>query len=212
MADPIDLSRLLPDARTFLDELAAHNDRAWFKANKTRYDTQLKRPSERLLADIAGWLEKTGTPPPRTKLFRPHRDIRFSQDKTPYHVHLHMMWSLPDGRAWMLGIAPDYATAGAGIMSFSKDQVERFRAACAAPEGAQLVAQLERGWRLDPPDLQRVPPPYPADHPRAAHLRRKGLVVWADDLDKGLAAAPVGTVQAVFARAAPVMDWLADIA
>ncbi|MEP3330424.1 DUF2461 family protein [Sedimentitalea sp.] len=28
------------------------------------------------------------------KLFHPHRDVRFSNDKTPHHTHLHMLWNL----------------------------------------------------------------------------------------------------------------------
>jgi uncharacterized protein (DUF2461 family) len=29
------------------------------------------------------------------KVFRIHRDVRFSKDKTPYNTHLHLMWSRP---------------------------------------------------------------------------------------------------------------------
>ncbi|WP_417210139.1 TIGR02453 family protein [Antarctobacter sp.] len=211
MAEPVDLNRLLPDARAFLAELAANNDRDWFKANKSRYDSDLKRPSEKLLAQIAGWMGDTLGLTPRTKLFRPHRDVRFAEDKTPYHIHLHMMWSLPDGRAWMLGVSPDYATLGAGMMGFEPAQLDRWREAVAAAQGAALADMIDKaGWRVDAPTLQRVPSPYRADHPREALLRYKGFVAWRDNLDEGLALDPEETLRQAITDLAPLMDWLGD--
>lgn len=211
MAEPVDLNRLLPDARVFLTELAENNERDWFKANKSRYDSDLKRPSEKLLAQIANWMHETQGMTPRTKLFRPHRDVRFAEDKTPYHIHLHMMWSLPDGRAWMLGLSPDYATLGAGIMGFEPAQLDRWRAAVAADQGAALADIIDAaGWRVDPPTLQRVPPPYPADHPRGSLLRYKGFVAWRDGLDDGLTQTPEETLRQAITDFAPLTDWLGD--
>lgn len=212
MADPVDLSQLLPDTRAFLRDLEQNNDRAWFQANKARYDSSLKRPAEKLLAQIAGWLgERRGTTP-RTKLFRPHRDVRFSEDKTPYHAHLHMMWSLPDGRAWMLGLSTSYATVGAGVMHFEESQLDRWREAVAGDRGVILSSMLAAaGWRIDPPALDRPPPPWPDDHPRESLLRHKGFVAWHDELEDRLAADPERTLREVFDEFAPLMDWLGGI-
>lgn len=210
MPEAIDLKRLLPDARAFLSELAAQNTRDWFTARKSDYDSYLKRPAEKLLADMARWMEGTQGHAVRTKLFRPHRDVRFSEDKTPYHTHLHMMWSLPDGRAWMLGISPDYATFGAGVMGFEAGQLDRYRAKVAGPEGETLAAMVaDRDWRIDPPALKRVPAPYSADHPREALLRHKGLVAWHDGLEDALTADPEALLRAEIEDRAPLMDWLA---
>ena len=41
---------LIPDARTFLGQLAANNSRDWFTAHKADYDSRLKTPAL-LLAD-----------------------------------------------------------------------------------------------------------------------------------------------------------------
>lgn len=213
MPGPVDYSTLLADARMFLSDLADNNSRDWFNANKGRYDSLLKRPSERLLADVAPFLEEQTGGPVRRKLFRPHRDVRFSEDKTPYHTHLHLMWSRPDGRAWMLGLSAEYATAGAGIMRFENHQLDRWRDHVSGPEGEGLEHPLNAGgWRLDAPDLKRVPQPFSADHPRADLLRRKGLVVWRDGLDAGLMDDPLATLRNSFADMTPVSDWLATIA
>jgi uncharacterized protein (TIGR02453 family) len=200
MAVPIDMSGLLPNARAFLADLSENNSREWFNANRNRYDSEIKRPAERLADALTSWLATKHGRPPRSKLFRQHRDMRFSDDKTPFNTHLHIMWSLPDGRAWYLGIATDYATAGAGLMQFETDQLDRWRTAMDGPLGAEAARFLAGPWRVDPPALKRVPAPYPQDHPHRDLLLRKGLVAWADDLDDELTANPLAALQNTFAE------------
>ena len=209
MAEPIDLTDFHDRGLAFLSELAANNDRDWFRAQKARYDAELKRPAERLLADLAPVLEHWGGAPVRTKLFRPHRDVRFTEDKTPYHTHLHLLWSHVDGRAWFFGLSPDYATAGAGIMQMPPQALARYHDAVAGPAGADLARILPAGgWRLEPRPMARVPQPFPPDHPRADLLRRKGLVAWEDGLHDALRDDPRGALHQAFEALSHVQAWL----
>lgn len=209
MSDSVETANLFEDATAFLADLSANNSRDWFHANKLRYDSLLKRPAEKLASDMAHWFEDSQGVGVKPKLFRPHRDVRFSKDKTPYHTHLHLMWSLPDGRSWMFGLSPTYATAGAGVMGFEKGQIDHYRAAVDGDAGQELTELLAVGnWRLDEPELKRVPAPYPSTHNRGDLLRRKGLVVWRDNLDKALHNNPQQALQAAFAELTPVLDWL----
>ncbi len=209
MSEGIETAQLFDDTRAFLTDLSANNTRDWFHANKQRYDNLLKRPAEKLAGDISLWLEDRQRVAPKPKLFRPHRDVRFSKDKTPYHTHLHLLWSLPDGRSWMLGLSTTYATAGAGIMAFEKSQIDRFRTAIDSDAGQELVEILSVGnWRLDEPELKRVPPPYRPTDDRGDLLRRKGLVVWRDNLDDALRKDPQKALQNAFAELSPVQEWL----
>lgn len=213
MADPVDLVRMLPDTQAFLTELAQNNARDWFRNNKARYDSQLKRPAEKLLAQIAAWLSAHHAVQPRTKLFRPHRDVRFSEDKAPYHTHLHMMWSLADGRTWMLGIAPDYATAGAGVMQFNSPQVVRWQESMITDRGADLATMLgQMNWRVDPPASDTLPAGCPADHPRSGLLPYTGFVAWQDNLETALSTDPETALHEAFSRFTPLMNWLEKIA
>ena len=208
MAESMDTKTLVRDTRAFLSDLAANNTRAWFTDNKARYDAQVKRPAELLVSQMTGWLERRDRQV-RGKLFRPQRDVRFSEDKTPYHLHLHMLWSMPDGRCWFFGLAQDYATAGAGVMVFSPEQLDRYREAVAEEEGATLARLLDTtGWRLDTPDLKRVPAPHPTDHPQASLLRRKGLVAWDDGIAQTAASDPRAALEAAFERMEPLQSWL----
>lgn len=173
----------VPRARQFLSELTQNNTRAWFAANKSTYEAELKRPAMALLEIIAADLARLTAAPVETKLFRPHRDLRFSKDKTPYHTHMHMLWA-SGGATWFLGIAPDYVSAGAGVFGFEKQALLRWRETVAGADGDVLATLISgivhKGARLGAPELKRVPAPYDKDHPAADLLRHKGLTLWFD--------------------------------
>jgi hypothetical protein len=202
MPSKIDLTGFASRGRAFLADLADHNDRGWFRAQKGRYDAEVKRPAERLIEQVTPQLEARRDETLRAKLFRPHRDVRHSEDKTPYHTHLHALWSAGDGRAWFFGLAPDYATAGAGIMSFDPGQRAAWARAVAGPAGADLLD------RLAAPGL-RPAPPLDRDASGGPLADRVGLVVWIDGLEEALDADPVAALLEAYARLDPVQDWLA---
>jgi len=142
----------------------------------------------------------------RPKLFRPHRDVRFSRDKTPYHIHLHMLWTLSTGEktvagqtpSLFFGVAPGYVRLGGGIMGFEKTALIRWRAAVDGEFGDEMQGMLDDltvlGLVADAPELKRVPAPFDKEHIHAGLLRRKGLTVWRD-----LPAAQFGKPQAAMA-------------
>ncbi|MEZ5716828.1 MAG: TIGR02453 family protein [Paracoccaceae bacterium] len=204
---------LIPDARAFLSELAANNSRDWFAAQKARYDSRLKRPALLLLDDVAARLARLTGSATAVKLFRPQRDLRFSADKTPYHTHLHLLWTGGDGAQWFFGISPDYVTCGAGRMGFDKAQLAAYRAGLPA-RGPALQAELDAlagaGARLSDPDLARPAPPIAADDPLAGLARRKSLAVWFDDLPAPPPALPE-RLMADFSRLRPMQQALSAL-
>src|SRR5262249_11061049 len=74
----------------FQRDLARNNNRAWFAANKERYEDVLKQPFLRFIEDMQKPLAKISAhyradPRPQGgSLFRIYRDTRFRNDKTPY--------------------------------------------------------------------------------------------------------------------------------
>jgi uncharacterized protein (TIGR02453 family) len=79
-----------PAALTFLRALRRNNRREWFEANRATYERELKAPLKALVeeldvrfAELAPEFEGD----PKSSLFRIHRDIRFSKDKSPYKSH-----------------------------------------------------------------------------------------------------------------------------
>lgn len=211
---PDAFAELVPQTRAFLDELAQNNNREWFSENKGRYESDLKKPAKLLLDTIAptlsGNLDQTIT----TKLFRANRDVRFSKDKTPYSLHLHMLWT-PQGNgtqpAYFFGIAKDYVTAGAGLMGFDKSQQSDWRKWVSAREGEALQVKIDsalsQGVTLRKPELKRVPSPFDTDHPRADLLRYKSFTLWKDIEAEARTDLPAA-IRTAFALCDPVMDDL----
>jgi uncharacterized protein (TIGR02453 family) len=79
-----------PGALPFFESLAANQNREWFGANKHVYETEVRAPLAALVdalsfAFAAHDIPLTGDP--KRALFRIHRDVRFSKDKSPYKTN-----------------------------------------------------------------------------------------------------------------------------
>lgn len=204
--------RLIPEAQAFLLDLSQNNTRDWFQTHKPRYDTALKGPAMALLDVVSADLQRLTGAPVTPKLFRPQRDVRFSKDKTPYHLHVHMLWGVggSSGTGYFFGIELDRIVLGAGCMGMQGDALTAYRQRVAGPDGADLAGILgtltHQGIRLNAPELKRVPAPFDKAHPQGDLLRRKSLTLW-QDMEK-----PPTDLRAVlndgFTQLLPVMRWL----
>ena len=211
-----------PETRAFLADLAAHNDRAWFAANKVRFERVYRQPAEAFVAELRPRLEALVGCPVVAKVFRIHRDVRFSKDKSPYNAHLHIGLQTPKTPGeprrrggFYVGLDVEKLTLGAGAFAFDAADLDRYRRAVDNDfDGAALAKVLaSAGGRLHQTDLKRTPAPYAADHPRGDLLRRKGLNVWRDIEDPARVASPdlVDDVIAAFEALDPVNAWLTEV-
>lgn len=181
------MSKNLPqtvlDAREFLVQLRSNNNRDWFQERKKDYEAKIKKPGNSLGEQIGAELTKLTGKEMSHKLFRINRDVRFSKDKTPYNTHLHLSWAGEGNAAFMFGISPDYVTAGAGVFGLQKAALDGYRAAVdKGGDGLSkdIAGLLSGGYRMDPPELKRVPAPYDKEHPYGELLKRKSLALWQD--------------------------------
>jgi uncharacterized protein (TIGR02453 family) len=222
--------RGFPDSRgRFFETLRLHNDRDWFQAHRAEYDQGWAVPMEALLHQVRAGLRgaygqrRLGEP----KVFRIHRDVRFSRDKTPYKTHVAGWIPLQTGRAATPGEAPaaiylqvgaDDRFTGSGCWMLPPEGLKRFRAALLDPRRgaalARVLASLEaRGFSGSAAEtLQRVPRGVDPAHPRADLLRMKGLVVAPEDIPARLLTRPglAGWLTEQGRAMAPVVRWLAD--
>ena len=70
----------------YLEELELNNNRDWFIANKNRLEQEVRGPFASLLETLSDLLSENGLSlhgGPKT-MFRMNRDVRFSNDKSPY--------------------------------------------------------------------------------------------------------------------------------
>ncbi|MBR9923030.1 MAG: DUF2461 domain-containing protein [Bacteroidetes bacterium] len=75
----------------FLLDLSQNNNRDWFKANKKRYESEVKDASVAFTQQLIQAIQEFDPEirvEPKEVLFRIYRDTRFSKDKTPYKTHV----------------------------------------------------------------------------------------------------------------------------
>lgn len=180
-----------PEALSFLSDLKTNNTKEWFAANKATYEIHLKEPGKQFADAMSLALRDISACHHESKIFRIHRDVRFSKDKTPYNAHFHVAFMPKDlvGQPpmWFFGLSPDKLSLGCGVFQYDKEALAAFRTAMAGPKGAELI-QLTTdvraaGMRVGEPELKRVPPCFEKDHPHGEALRRKGFAAWIDVSD-----------------------------
>jgi uncharacterized protein (TIGR02453 family) len=166
-----------PEAFDWFGGLEADNSRAWFTAHRSTYDERVRGPLEELLEELAD--ERGG----RVKLFRQHRDTRFSADKSPYKTTTYgVIADRPDSLAALyLQLSSAGLFAGTGYYQLAADQLARFRDAVADDAtGASLeqavAAVHAAGVETFGEALKTAPRGFPRDHPRAGLLRHKSLI------------------------------------
>jgi len=177
-----------PDALTFFKNLKSNNTREWFAENKTTYDQVVKEPARAFAIAIEDALKDLTGQRHTAKIFRIHRDVRFSKDKTPHNTHLHMSFSNapsnPNAPMWFFGWDTEGLTLGCGIFQYQKQALEPFRNLMTTEMGGHLNGLVKEakasGLRVSDPALKRVPNGYDKAHPNSEALRRKGLAVWND--------------------------------
>ena len=164
------------EAIDFYVGLEADNSRGYWQANKTVYDRTVKGPMEALSAVVT---EEFGP----LQIFRPHRDVRFSKDKTPYKTAMGAMTEGDGGELYYVQFSATGLMAAAGYYRLATDQLARYRTAldddAAGAEITTIVAGLEAaGYGVGAyEELKSAPRGYAKDHPRITLLRRKGLIV-----------------------------------
>lgn len=170
-----------PAMYAFWEGLAASNDRGWFAAHRHEFDEHVLAPMQSFLSTV----EHLGP----ARIFRLHRDVRFSADKTPYKTQLGATIDLSARGVLYLHVDATGITIGSGFPALDASGLERFRRAVEADasgaEIAQLVASLRQrghavgtvqGGVVGGCDLKRVPRPFAPDHPRGELLRLKRLL------------------------------------
>jgi uncharacterized protein (TIGR02453 family) len=190
------------DFQRFFIGLELDNSKSYFEANRTLYLGKVKGPMESLLAELEPEFGKG-------KIARPNRDIRFSNDKSPYKTNIYGM--NPGG---YVALDAKGLTSAAGRYELDKPELDTYREAVIAEvTGSQLLTVVHgleaAGYEVGGEELKRTPPGLSADHPRARLLRHKRLYVWKNfGLQPWLGTAGAkDRVAEVWRDAKPLTDW-----
>ncbi|MDX9719691.1 MAG: DUF2461 domain-containing protein [Myxococcota bacterium] len=177
------------DALAFLAELRENNRRDWFDAHKKRYERSVLAPAKAFV-DSMGLRLKGLSPNIQAQarvngsLFRLHRDVRFSNDKTPFKTHVGILFwegaSRMDSSCFYVHLEADSFMLACGMHEMDKQRLAEYRTAVADDERGkrlqELCARLRgQGYELGGLHYKRVPQGYDKAHPRAELLRHLGI-------------------------------------
>ncbi len=193
------------EAVAFFTGLQADNTKAYWTANKARYEASVRGPMAELLGELDGEFGPA-------RIARPYRDMRFAAGRAPYKTEIYAIFD----RGGYVNFSAAGLRAALGYFMMSAAQLDRYRHAVdAETEGAALAGVLDRlraeGLQAGGTQALKVAPRgYPGDHPRIVLLRYKGLICW-----QHWPVAPwLHTAQAknrvadFFRTAAPLRHWL----
>lgn len=173
---------------SFLRDLKANNTRDWFAANKSRYERAVLEPALGFIEDFAPYLaeisEQLRADPRRAggSLFRIHRDVRFSKDKSPYKTSVGIQFrhaSAADAHApgLYLHLEPGSVFVGGGVWHPDSKATLAIREAIARRPDDWLAttrqAPFSSLFTLGGEQLKRAPAGFDAAHPLIEDIRRK---------------------------------------
>jgi uncharacterized protein (TIGR02453 family) len=219
-----------PAARTFLRSLRRNNSRDWFEANRARYEDEVRAPLAALVEEMDVRLAELAPEivgDPKRSLFRIHRDVRFSADKSPYKTRAACWFFHGDGgrgvgrattphggAGFYLEIGPDSSSIGGGIWMPPAPTLARIREQI--DEDPKSLARVLRtpalrryGGLAEEAMLTRTPRGYAPDHPAAALLRHRSFTVGRALTDRELFDPRLPDVLARdYERILPLVRWL----
>jgi len=186
----------LRDLTQYLTELKDNNSRPWFIMNKPRYDIlreEFHDVVSELIRELSKFDRQVAACNPKKAMFRINRDIRFSNDKTPYKTRFSAGIAPNDKRRPSAGAGPTYYfhIEGDGTLGFGAGEY--------LPPGPRLKAirehivndatgfakvlknkHLRATYRslLEEDRLQRPPKGFDAAHPHIEYIKLKSFFAW----------------------------------
>lgn len=197
------------DARrilTFLTDIAANNDRQWFQEHKPEYmacKADFEDGVEKLISEISKFDPEISHLTAKDCCYRFYRDIRFSQDKSPYKRHFgayicsHGRKALRGG--YYIHIQPGQCLLCTGsywlptniLTSCRNEIMGNIDAWRQAVESGKFIKHYgypgeghwEEDGRVSPKGfgishLRTAPKGFPRDYPFLDYLKMKDYVAW----------------------------------
>ena len=175
----------------FFRELKQNNNREWFLTHKHIYEGKVKKPMIEFLLALKPELAKFAPEilvDPAKCIFRIYRDIRFSQDKSPYKTHIAASFQPKDfGKRPAAGLyfhlGTDEVFLGGGLYMPGSQELMAIRKHIAVHHKKLRKIISDSPFNrlfgeMKGEQLIRPPKGFPADHPAADLLRYKQYLAY----------------------------------
>ncbi|MDA0705576.1 MAG: DUF2461 domain-containing protein [Proteobacteria bacterium] len=208
----------------FLNELARNNNRAWFQANKSRYEESvldvalrfiqaMQEPMANIAPHFVAQATRVGG-----SLMRVYRDTRFSNTKTPYKTNIGIQFRHEQAKdvhspGYYVHIDPEQVFLGVGMWRPDAEPLRAIRDRIAArpAEWKRTIddPKFKRQFALGGEVLARPPRGFDKEHPYIADIKRKSFIAVKDiDVDDCLGPQFQRKVETAFRAGSPYMQFL----
>jgi uncharacterized protein (TIGR02453 family) len=216
------------ETENFYIQLRSNNNKVWFNEHKDEFQRFVMDPVKDFVYHMGSLLKKISPkviadPRVNGSIFRPYRDTRFSNDKTPYKTHLGIFFwegKAPkmDCSGYYFHFEPPTMFLASGMHCFSKSRLELFRDSVVDSDlGPRLVGAVEQitsnpGYFVGGKHYKRLPRGYAAEGPIAEFLLYNGLYAMTEmKIPAEFYSADLPDYCfSTFEKLAPVHRWLTD--
>ena len=218
-----------PAALTFLRALKRNNTREWFQAHRDDYEGEVRGPLIALVEEMDvrfAELAPEIVGDPKRSLFRIHRDVRFSSDKSPYKTNAACWFYHGDagrgvgsaaphgGAGFYFHMEPGESMIGGGIWMPPRPTLTRLREQIDEKHASlrRILREPTLKKRFGALDesamLTRMPRGYADDHSAADLMRHQSFTVGRMLTDVELFSPRLADLLARdYARLVPFVRW-----
>lgn len=211
----------------FLEGIAAHNEKAWFDANRALYERGYIEAGKAFVSEMGPRLraispEVQFDPRVNGSIGRVNRDIRFSKDKRPYKDHLGLWFWHGDKKGWQqpgfwFGVTAKSVQLGVGLYGFDKPMLDEYRQSVIHPRSgkallAAVAAVKSKGpYKIEGKTRKLLPKGFTTDPDRLDFLLYEGLYT-SIELPTDVARGPgfIDVCVEHYANTWPIAKWLLD--
>jgi len=206
----------------FFAGLSANNNRDWYLANKSLFESKVKTPFVSLLEEVSRRLagERTPLRGGAGTIFRLNRDVRFSHDKSPYKTHIAGLLTEsgskdPSEPLVYLHLDASGGFLAAGLWQPDTDNLRALRNRMIEDEAgfSELVRSLaDNGLQFDRSEATKMMPrgfSNFSEHPHSDYVKLKNLIVRSElPVDLWVKKTIVDTVVNFVHSASPLLRFL----
>ncbi|HSR16469.1 MAG TPA: DUF2461 domain-containing protein [Ignavibacteriaceae bacterium] len=211
------------NTQNFLKQLAKNNSKEWFEENREAFNNDFLQPAVQFVVDIGERLqtivpEILAVPKVDKSIFRLHRDVRFSKDKSPFKTNLGiLLWEGKEKKqspGFYFHIEPKLFFLGSGTYMLENEKLKIFRNAVYNPElgkelnGAVKKVLKNKKYQLGGKYFKRVPKGFDPEYLYAEYLLHNGFYVYYESTDFSELKNPVDLSFKIFKDMLPVHQWL----
>lgn len=205
---------------SFLKSLEKNNNREWFTANKSSFK-EAEAEFKDLVSKVQDGLSSIDNiATDSTKIFRIYRDVRFSEDKTPYHLHRSASFKRATDRlrgGYYLRIMRGASAIVGGFFGpNSTDMLHIRKQICQDPSPLRkIIASKDvKGYfgGLEGEQVKSFPRGFNKEDPAIDLLKYKQLLFRKDFTDAEVLASDFSkNVVEGFAKMRPFFDYMSEI-